>query len=254
MFALTNKAPRSSERTYAQVLYERLKQENNERSGRCGTYMRQTEVKRVAFCIGLTTAMLLPLVARPADSDSGMSGLAVNALVRAYEHLGLGSDADAPTLLEPYVVVIRQYGGLFSIALGRHSTGENHVTVMDALGNVVASPKPDLPYEGTLLLPGVIAGEIIAVYRYALNDSVLSTKERLQRGAYNLEYDPYASSAWLLFVAANPPFPSVLLANEPAATPSPGMTCLAGACHGELAYYRVFFKNGKLVIEHRGIL
>jgi hypothetical protein len=222
----------------------------------CETYMRRFETKRLVAGLGLTLAMLLPLVAKPADPDSGMSGLAVNALVRAYEGFALGPDAEAPILLEPFTVVIKQYGGLFSIALGRHSTGASYIVVMDGHSNVVASPKADSPYEGTILLPGVIAGEIIAAYHYALEDTGLpvSSKERLKRGHYDLEYDPYSTSVWLLFVAANPLFRSVLLANEPTATPSPGWTCLAGACHGELAYYRVYFKNGQIVIEHRAIL
>jgi hypothetical protein len=208
-----------------------------------------------AIGLALALAMLVPLAAEPAGPDDGMSGLAVNALVKAYEYVRLGPDEDAPFRLDSYVVVITQYGSGFSIGFGRHDAGDLRSVFIDGRSNTIATPKLDWPYQGTTLLPGVIAGEIVAAYRHALSDTGLSpeTKARLANAAYDLEYGPRPTTLSLLFVAANPPFPTVLLRNEPTATPSPGWTCLAGACRGQLAYYLVTIRGDHLNIESRGI-
>ncbi len=213
---------------------------------------------RTATC-GIIMLLLAgrSLAAQPSDPDS-VSGLTLNALVWAYDYFNLGSDEQAPFRLEPYVVVVKQWGSSFEIAIGRHSNNDNHMVYIDAVTHTVrplSRDKPfDGPFKGTVLLPGVIAGEMIAAYRYTLTSTKNSqTITLLRDGSYNVSYDPGPIAVLLVFLAAQAPT-EVNLKSEPTPTPRPGWTCIAGACDGQFAYYSVRLKDGRVVIQPKAIL
>lgn len=193
-----------------------------------------------------------------ADSTYGdtISGVAVNALAEAYEPFNLGEDAVAPFRLESHVVVIEQWGTEFRITTDEHSTGSHHEVVIDGMTDLPVSPANDQPFRGMILLPGVIAGEIIAAHRFLLkNPTVPQASTMLKSGAYNLSYSPaYKGGASLIFFAAKAPPTMADVKYAATPSPKPGWRCLAGACGGQFAYYIVRLQNGRVTFEPRAIL
>ena len=73
----------------------------------------------LASCFAMTA--IFTLGAQPDYGDT-IAGPSVNALIEAYESFGMGPDEKAPFLLEPYVVVIEQYGTSIRLTFDEHST------------------------------------------------------------------------------------------------------------------------------------
>lgn len=153
----------------------------------------------------------------------GMSGLATNALVRAYEASRLDNGESPPLRLEKYVVTIRSNGSSFIVFFLAQTEAVAMPVVVSARtgaiiwkeGEHMAVTMPDLNLTAGYLLPGIIAGEIIAAYRQAASDQF----KPLSTGAYNIWYDPRAGASVVGFTKLDGP-PSVV-STEPAATPTP---------------------------------
>jgi hypothetical protein len=206
----------------------------------------------LASCFAMTA--IFTLGAQPDYGDT-IAGPSVNALIEAYESFGMGPDEKAPFLLEPYVVVIEQYGTSIRLTFDEHSTATLREVIIDAKSNLIVQPKDDQSYEGMILLPGVVAGEMIAAYRYIL--ATASSPEivaRLKSAAYNVAYAPARLGTSLVFFPAKT---LLLLTNprfEATPTPRPGWTCLAGACDGQFANYIVRLRDGQVTFERRAVL
>jgi len=207
----------------------------------------------LAVCCVLTFEFTV--AAGPNYGDT-ISGVAVNALAKAYESFDLGEDAVAPFRLESDVVVIEQWGTDFRVTTDEHSTGSHHEVVIDGMTAEPVSPAKDQPFRGMILLPGVIAGEIIATHRFLLkNPTVPQSSTMLESGAYNLSYSPaYKGGASLIFFAAKAPPTMADVKSAATPSPKPGLKCLAGACEGQFAYYIVRLRNGRVTFEPRAIL
>lgn len=126
---------------------------------------------------------------------NALSGSAVNALVKAYSASGLGGKTPAPLALRPYIVTIRLNEDRFEVLfLSETDPAAIPVVVSARTGEVVplngpgAGMPPNLP--GDVVLPGIIAGEIIAAYRQALTDGT-----NLVGQGYSVWYQPWAGGS-----------------------------------------------------------
>ncbi len=181
----------------------------------------------------------------PAGADkqeftpAGMSGYATNALVRAYSALRFDEANAPPFNLQAYVVQLYVGGDIFQVSfLGQTvrssktawvncRTGAVATTSATAIKLVDNGPSDS---EG-FIVPGIIAGEIIAVYRYAASEGSIS--KQLDSGAFNLSFGARAGGAGVGFLVREQPQASVSIRPEPTPSPTPGgMRCIAGACGG----------------------
>jgi hypothetical protein len=212
-------------------------------------------VRRTRLATSLVLVLAFSLAAAPSYGDT-ISGVAVNSLVRAYEHFGMGPNEKAPFRLEPYVVVIEQWGTDFRITADQHSTGAHHQAVIDGETGQLVSPTQFQAFHGMILLPGVIAGEIIAAYQHVLTEHPFpQTVARLKSGSYNLTYgNAYMGGAALIFARAQAPPTMTDVRYEATPSPDPKLHCLAGACDGQFAFYIVRLRQGQVTFEAQGIL
>jgi hypothetical protein len=200
-------------------------------------------------------AMPFFLATTPSQYSSWrISGSAANALVSAYAASGLDGKTPAPFALQSYVVSIRQRGAYFEVIFQASTTRDEHDVFVNGATSAVTQSIPDAPDEGLVLLPGIVAGSLIAGYREAINDRLSDyLLQHLRSGAYNLGFEPYAGGTTIAFV----PLSGVpaQLSTEPAPTPTPNpeMRCLAGNCDRRLVYY-VTVREGRVQVQYRAIL
>ena len=201
----------------------------------------------------LESLSLVPAASQ--DQDIALSELAVNALVNAYKAVGLGSDRDALLRLKPYLVTIFQYGDDFDVSFGREGTHEYHSANVGGRTGAIVRENPNAQFQAMTALPGIIAGEIIAVYRYALSDTrVANGRPLMFSGAYNLHMMPGSWRSLIGFFGLPMPPDAVLIAAAPTPTPRPGWKCLAGDCFGSIANYAISVVNGQINIAYNAII
>jgi hypothetical protein len=101
--------------------------------------------------------------------DGVMSGLATNALVRAYQASGLDGAEPPPLRLQKYVVTIRAQGDSFEVFFLAQTEAVAIPLVVSARNGAIVWKEGDKPNFATLpinpggrIFPGIIAGEIIA--------------------------------------------------------------------------------------------
>jgi hypothetical protein len=189
-------------------------------------------------------------------SPAGMSGFAVNALVRAYEASGLDGNTPAPFTLQPYVVQFHFGGNVFEVAFLGQTTRSYRAAWVDCKTGAVATTPADAVKKGFdkgppdtegFVLPGIVAGEIIAVYRYALSEGYVS--KQLKSGAFNLSVEAHAGGIGVGFLVRDRPQEIVSIKPAPTPTPTPGgLRCLSGACNGWTGY-RVDILNNHVQIK-----
>jgi hypothetical protein len=215
----------------------------------------------VARFLGIFFAALAvaaaPLVSRTAETpEVQMSGYAVASLVSTYRALHISTEADAPFALRDYIVVINKYGPCIGVKYGKPGSSEFRTVYTDGLTAKIVPYMPTGDYGGVILLPGIIAGEIIAVYSHALTGEGLASGglSQIRNGAYNLLVDPGFGASGIVFIGLQSRPGIVSLGVSPTPTPRPGWTCIAGACEHQIATFRIKVTGGKVIIEHIGIL
>lgn len=188
------------------------------RRARCRKEIKTSMAGLLAILFASTT---IPTLAND-WRDEAMSGFATNALLRAYEVSGLDGPGPAPLRLQKYIVTIRANVNAFDVFfLAQTEAVAIPVEVSARTGAIIwkkgdapnAATMPTLP--GGLILPGIIAGEIIAAYRQAASDQF----KPLNSGAYNLWYRPFGGGSDVGFSRLDSA-PSTI-STQPAATPTP---------------------------------
>ncbi len=169
-----------------------------------------------------------------------MPGAAGYALVQAFKILpGASSPNQAHTVLTNYTVEILARGGEYVVAF-YPNIGSTPFVAYVRDGTVIAhdAAHPTLD-AAPILVPGVIAGAVVAVYSEALssNDPVVL------RGAatFDVDVDVLAGGPLIAFV------PNVLPAYFKT------HNCVTGNCNGR-SVYRVKFKSDGLEVTRRIIL
>ena len=165
-----------------------------------------------------------------------MSGLATNALAKAFQVSGLAGGESPALRLRPYVVTIRSDGDSFDIFFLAQTQARAIPVVISAHSGAViwkegdpsdASTRPTST--GGYVLPGVVAGEIIAAHKQA----ILEGYKPIQNGAYNLWYIPFGGGLDVGFSRLNAvPTSASTGPQSPEATPEPGAKCFSGCLTG----------------------
>ncbi len=190
--------------------------------------------------------VLVAAVSPVSDQANGyigqaISGFATHALLNAYRASGLDGATPAPFSLQPYVVSIQAGEGYFLVSfIGQNTTEHRDVIVKGSTAKFLATrqstEQPDdlTPPTEEFVLPGVVGGEIIAVYQRAISDGSISNVAT--SNAYNLDFHVGAGMAVVGFTVRDAPQVSITLKPEPTPTPKPdAMRCLSGPC-GRVAY------------------
>jgi|HubBroStandDraft_6_1064221.scaffolds.fasta_scaffold97233_4 hypothetical protein len=188
-------------------------------------------------------------------TPTGMSGYATNALVRAYDASGFGTAMAPPFVLQSYVVQLDVGGDIFSVAfLGQTGRYYRTAWVNWKTGVIATTPAAAAKLldngpsdREEFLLPGIIAGEIISVYRYALSEGYISRS--LESGAFNLGVSASVGGSGVGFLIRSQPQEIVSIKPVPTPTPTPGgMRCLSGGCNGWRGY-RITVLNNHVAIR-----
>lgn len=194
-------------------------------------------------------AIVIPAAVPASASESvpSLSGLATNALVHAYHAAGLDGALEPPFRLQPFVVSVRKRGTAFEVTFSGETSKEFHFVSVDGPSGKILGTSEVLHMpgdQGLVLLPGIIAGEIIAAYRQALRDTrqARDKNDALRAGLYGVVFDAFPGATSIDF--GPPPGgrpPDVL-----APTPTPFGGCMGG-CAWE--YYSVKVQGGKMEIS-----
>jgi hypothetical protein len=178
-----------------------------------------------------------------------LSGLATNALVRAYEGSGLDGQTPAPFRLEDYVVAVHTAGDYFQITFSASTSRDFHDFVLDTRTQSIIWTQGDpisklsaMPAETEgYVLPGIVAGEIIVAYHEAVRENY----KPLQTAAYAVNFEPFAGGLDIGFEKTQEP---KTVSVVPAPTPSPGvLRCLSGCATGP--GYHILVRDGRLTIQ-----
>lgn len=203
-------------------------------------------MKSLGLGLGVAAVIISAVPAHATDyeySPPGLSGFAVKALLLAYEASGLDGSTPAPFSLQPYVVQFHVGGDVFQVSFLSQTTRAYKGAWVDCKTGAVATTPADIAKKFSqgpaategLVLPGIVAGEIIAVYRYAVSDKYIS--KNLKSGAFNLSVEAQAGGAGIGFLARDRPQEIVSLKSAPTPTPAPDrLRCLSGACNGWTGY------------------
>jgi hypothetical protein len=179
-----------------------------------------------------------------------ISGLATNALARAYEVSGLNGTTPPPLRLQPYYVAIQADGEYFKIFFLAQTEARAIPFVIAARTGAViwkegqpanrAVPiPPNMPLG--YVLPGIIAGEIIEAYQHAILDRF----KPLSTGGYNTRYFPLGGGVDVGFEALVGAPQSVSMEPGPTPTPNPA-GCFGRCAHGPM--YALTIRNGVVTI------
>jgi len=212
-----------------------------------------TFVRRIAAYFVVLVGVVSPSSTQAGyDSGQAMSGPATNALVRAYEISGLDGSAPAPFSLQPYVVSIQAGDSYFVVSFASQTSRQRRdVVVRGEAATVLATEQLTKqldqlpPTTEEVLLPGIVAGEIIAVYRRAVSDGSISRVAT--SGAYDLGFRAFAGGAGVGFTARDAPQGSTSLKPEPTPTPKPGSLRCLSPCSG--MGYIISVLNHRVVIR-----
>jgi hypothetical protein len=173
-------------------------------------------------------------------NSSTLSSSSVRALVEAYRIKAPTTGAlAAPFVLEKYSVELMERRGEVIVSfLPNIGSSVSTTTIRD--GNVIArsSVEPELS-SPPMLLPGVIAGEIIAAFDTAQqrNDVVVSNSGV----SYEVRVDVWAGGSVVAFVPLRTPAELVK------------RKCLAGNCDGRTVY-DVVFRGDRAQVKYRAIV
>ncbi len=194
-----------------------------------------------------------PVPAQPADySGQDMSGFATNFLVSAYHVSGLDGTSQAPFSLQPYVVSIQAGDDYFVVSFASQTTTERRDVIMRGstatfLATQQSTKQLDQltsPTEG-FVLPGIVAGEIIAVYRRAISDGSIS--KVAAASAYDLRFEVGAGRAEVEFTIRDTPQESKSLRAQPTPTPKPNAIHCLSPCSG--VGYTISVLNHRVKIQ-----
>lgn len=206
-----------------------------------------------AFALVFVFTVLPAVADEPHLSNPALSGLATTALVRAYEASGIGSDDKAPLRLGSFVVTIYKVQNNFLIGFTGTTTMEVHNIVVDGHTGSVLWRAGDPSGEAyghaaiseAFMLPGVVAGEIIAAHQAASN---LGYKP-FQTGAYYTIFQPWPGATFIAFDQTQEP---TSVSTSPGPTPTPDASCHSG-CTPAPGYlvpgYTVMVTNGRVTIQ-----
>jgi hypothetical protein len=215
----------------------------------------------LSHCVLLLAVLLAQTTektwANPTEYDAWhMSGLATNALTAAYHKVRMGDDARAPLVLQGYYVSIRTRGDYFEVIFCRETTTKYlGVFIVGRTGEVVSSA-PDIPDRGLVLLPGTVAGAIIAAHNRALSKNELGERSiaALTSGAYNLAYAPGGGGTTVILTLIPQPVGTLTTQPAPTFTPdSTGLKCVEGNCTGAIVYM-VTIRNNTVQVRSHAII
>lgn len=185
-----------------------------------------------------------------------MSAYTVRAIVIAYKALNLGTIAcvnEAAFHLQNYLVILYQMGSSIEVEVGNPDTRDIRRIYVDGKTGAILS-KPEGTYRSVLVLPGFIAGEVVATYTYALSDKLIPTESSalLRQGTFNLSIFPSFTGSIFDFFALDQVPAGVVLGEIPTASSSRSgnFECVAGACYGDFASYRVYAFHGNVEIGY----
>jgi|GEM_PF-4602960 hypothetical protein len=210
----------------------------------CGVKRAGALTLLVAFGLGI-----LPAAAdQRALSSPALSGLATNALVRAYKASGFGADNAAPLRLQSIVVTIYTTRSNFWVMFSGTTTMEiQNIFIEGRTGSVLwkAGDPGGEAYSHPVIteafmLPGVVAGEIIAAYQPA---SKFGYKP-FQTGAYYTIFQPWPGGTFIAFDRTQEP-------TSVSTSPAPTVPCLS-SCAPAAGYavpgYFVTVRNSRVTI------
>ena len=206
----------------------------------------------------LTLLLAFGLVILPAGADQhalsspALSGLATNALVRAYKASGFGPDNAAPLRLQSLVVTIYTSRDNFWVMFSGTTTMEIHNVFIEGRTGSVLWRAGDPGGEAyshpviteAFILPGVVAGEIIAAYQAATKFGY----KPFQTGGYYTIFQPWPGGTFIAFDQTQEP---ASVSTNPGPTPTPTAPCRSG-CVAPVGYavpgYFVTVWNGHVTI------
>jgi hypothetical protein len=188
----------------------------------------------------MTCASAVPETSSSLYPSSSLSGRSVYALKKAYEVSFAERGAiEAPFALAPYTIEVLNYAHSTSIIF-LHNTAPK-IAVVAVSGDQATLQNAILPTLDVkpVLLPGVIAGEILAVYNDALkrDDSVVTAGPE----TFDVSVEIGVSYSLVAFIP-----------NQRPALPV-GMKCIAGDCNGGTVY-NISLRNGKAVVAPEKII
>jgi hypothetical protein len=155
--------------------------------------------------------------------------------MKAYE-VGFSGRAEleAPYVLEPYTIEILNYAQSTSVIFLQNTAPKLVVVKVRGTQATLEKAVPETLEVKPVLLPGVLAGEIVAVYAEALKqaDSVVMSGP----GTFDALLDLWPSSSLVSFVPHQLPKRDLV------------GTCIAGNCNGRTVY-RINLRQGKVTIS-----
>jgi hypothetical protein len=167
-----------------------------DRHDRLGPILGETLNRmRLAICFSMALIVLYP-VTTSADTvyqGPGISGGAIRALVRAFDVAGLPGTMAPPFRLRPYVVMIHAGVGFFLVDfLSEATSAHQGVAVSATTGEVISKPQDwaDNSVEG-IVLPGIVAGEIISVFEQARRDKVVPLESETLDVHFEVDQGPH---------------------------------------------------------------
>lgn len=192
----------------------------------------------------MALAVLYPVTAS-ADTvfkGPGLSGAAATALVRAFEVADLPGNIAPPFRLQPYVVMIYASAGYFLVDFLSETTAAHKMVVVSATtGKVISQSGGWADYsKEEILLPGLVAGEIISAYELARRYGV----EQLESGKFAVYFEPSAGGLSISFPRIEGPRTALAF---PGPKPTPEPHCM-GIC-GTGPVYQVNVKDGHVLVE-----
>ena len=180
----------------------------------------------LAVLVAFSSSALRTTAGELAQAHPVLSGFATNALVRAYHASGLDTNISAPLRLRSYVVTIYTSGDDFWIMFNDTASMEVHNILVaartasvvwragDPGGEVYSNPTTT----EALMLPGVVAGEIILAYR----EGSRCHYKPFQTGAYYTVLTPWPGGTYIAFWQTQEP---TSVSINPAPTPTPEARC-----------------------------
>jgi hypothetical protein len=175
--------------------------------------------------------------ASPPYSSIVLTGASTNALLQAYiSKANIISALDAPFILETQTIEIVERNDEILIGFfPNRVNGSMTLTVKD--GKVISHDSSPITLDvKPILLPGVIAGEIIAAYSTALKRNDLVTRA-WEKSPFNAEVLVGAGGCLVSFVPQEP-------------VSLPNYKCIAGNCDAR-SNYLVRIETGKAIVTHR---
>lgn len=192
----------------------------------------------------ILTIILSTSPARSGDENqSSLSGVETNALVAAYDASGLDKPPGPPSSLQSYVIAIHPAGTYVDVFFLSQTQVLAVPAIIDTTNNKVVwtdrdrTAPPHEPNLFGLVLPGIVAGEMIAAYRQAQSDGF----GFLTSGAYSTTFTPYSPG---LRVSFTPTGISPWDAFANGAAVAKYITGRRGSCSSPFGYSVILTRDG----------